>query len=260
VRKFNEWLSHSSAAEASAINLSSLRHMINAAEPIDSAVLKNFIAFFTKYQLPSNVLKPTYGLAEHTVFVCSGGSQIVTVTREGIEHGQVEILKITNIENLLVNEVETTVDSSKTQTIVGCGYPFLGESVDLVIVDPDGCITVESGRVGEVWVRSPSKAQGYWGLPDLNKEDFHAQLAQTELVGDGYLRTGDLGFLYNDELFICGRRKDLIIVRGSNHYPQDIERTAEKTAAELRPGCTAAFAIKQDKDDTESIIFVAEVS
>ena len=97
-------------------------------------------------------------------------------------------------------------------------------------------------RGGEVWVNSPSKAAGYYGMPEKTASDFNARLAGVD-GSARYLRTGDLGFLHGGELFICGRQKDLVIVRGRNHYPQDIERTAEGDGSALRPGCSAAFSV-----------------
>jgi hypothetical protein len=123
--------------------------------------------------------------------------------------------------------------------------------------------------VGEIYINSPSKAQGYWKLPEPSIEEFQARVPHLPLEHPGYLRTGDLGFLHAAELFICGRRKDLIIVRGSNHYPQDIERTAEAAHANIRPGCSAAFSFPSEEipasmpktaaQDTEHVVLVAEV-
>jgi acyl-CoA synthetase (AMP-forming)/AMP-acid ligase II len=120
-------------------------------------------------------------------------------------------------------------------------------------------------------VNSPSKALGYWDNPEVSNGIFRATCrfsleeskSSTTAVNtpSNYLRTGDLGFLRNGELFICGRLKDLIIVRGSNHYPQDIERTAEKCVKEyIRAGCSAAFAVKNPTTHTESVVYLVEVS
>lgn len=119
-------------------------------------------------------------------------------------------------------------------------------------------------QIGEIWVNSPSKAQGYWNRPEISAEVFHAipssETSDSTSSGAGYLRTGDLGFLRQGELYICGRIKDLIIVRGANHYPQDIERTAEQACTEhLRAGCSAAFAVPHEEGHTESVVYVAEV-
>lgn len=104
---------------------------------------------------------------------------------------------------------------------------------------------------------SPSKALGYWGQPELTADSFQAKLAGESAAERSYLRTGDMGFLLEKELFICGRMKDLIIIRGANHYPQDIERTAEQGCDSLRAGCSAAFAVSHDH--TEAVVYVAEL-
>ena len=117
-------------------------------------------------------------------------------------------------------------------------------------------------------MRSPSKAAGYWNNPSVTAEDFHAAVHPLEPSGggegkesspDGYLRTGDLGFMLQGELFVCGRSKDLIIVRGTNHYPQDMERSVEGLVGELRPGCSAAFALPSEGLGTERVVFIGEV-
>ena len=156
------------------------------------------------------------------------------------------------------------------QSVVGCGYPKSEDDVELIIVNPDDLSILPEDRVGEIWVNSPSKAMGYWDQPGLSKDEFNAIPSSHNTTqskdSKGYLRTGDLGFMHQGEVFICGRSKDLIIVRGSNHYPQDIERTAEKAELRLRPGCSAAFSFSSsainsnaNSSHTESVVFVAEL-
>jgi acyl-CoA synthetase (AMP-forming)/AMP-acid ligase II len=231
------------------LDLRSVKHMINAAEPLDVAAISDFYNTFSKYHLPRHVVYPTYGLAEHTVFVCSGDTpHVVAVDKKSLEDD-----KLANvIEEFLLEDCVGHGDSDVSmQTIVGCGYPHRGDGVDLVIVDEFG-YKLDSNKVGEIWVTSLSKASGYWDKREQTEEDFQAKLNNNNKdnklnnnnndnklhnnnnkdIDNGYngdkeyLKTGDLGFLHNKELFICGRIKDLIIVRGSNHYPQDIERTA----------------------------------
>lgn len=335
-RKFKEALHsepHFQTKVAATLDLSSLRHMINAAEPVDYHAIMEFYDTFGAYGLKNNVVIPTYGLAEHTVFVCSGGKQVISVSRAALEAGKVEI--IGEVGELLGGNtgVNHTVSEAEAQQIVGCGYFKHGEGVDLVIVNSDagevmvakegdfahdvhhttesptansavnttantstkpssvaphpdptsdlnastagsrstkGLRVLEEGVVGEIWIASKSKAKGYWNQAELSLHEFHAHVYRdtsglsdmaAAAVHDGYLRTGDLGFLYNSELFICGRMKDLIIVRGSNHYPQDIERTAEAAQADyLRAGCSAAFSLAGTaKHHTEAVVYVAEV-
>jgi len=206
------------------LDLSSVRHMINAAEPVTVQAIDHFMRVFGPYGMSREAIYPTYGLAEHVVFVCSGGSQIVNVNRKLLQEDRV-------VSILSEEECKENDEGDNVAEMVGCGYPFRGKDVDLRIVDDESCEQLEEDHVGEIWIHSPSKAQGYWNLEEQTLNEFHAQLQNennneensTKEEDDdhpGYLRTGDLGFLHNDELFICGRIKDLIIVRGTNHYPQ----------------------------------------
>lgn len=211
------------------LDLSSLKHMINGAEPVSNESIQTFYKTFEKFGL-ERVIFPTYGLAEHTVFVCSGGTQVLNVDKLDLEENKV-----------------TLKEGEDVSSIVGCGYPKYG--IDLRIVHPDTCLELNENEVGEVWISSPSVAMGYYNLPEITKTQFHATLNEKQ-----YLRTGDLGFLHNKELFICGRKKDLIIINGRNYYPQDIESTAESTLTEIiRPGCTALFDVES------SIVLLMEV-
>eukprot|EP00602_Paraphysomonas_sp_CaronLab_P007959 CAMPEP_0185034110 /NCGR_PEP_ID=MMETSP1103-20130426/23687_1 /TAXON_ID=36769 /ORGANISM="Paraphysomonas bandaiensis, Strain Caron Lab Isolate" /LENGTH=811 /DNA_ID=CAMNT_0027570633 /DNA_START=15 /DNA_END=2450 /DNA_ORIENTATION=+ len=265
------------------LDLSSVRHMINAAEPVDAVALDQFCNVFAGFGLSPGVIYPTYGLAEHTVFVCSGGKQRLIVEKESLEGRSVHVvhehMQFPNSDNStptgeskgycdaveapsdkegLVAEPEVKKDVP-TAEIVGCGYPSKGQDVDLLIVDPDTGDILADDKIGEIWVNSPSKAMGYWNMQELSRHDFHASPTHAT-NSNTYLRTGDLGFMHRNELFICGRLKDLIIVRGSNHYPQDIERTAESCNSQIRPGCSAAFAVSGSNDaHTEGVVYVAEV-
>jgi acyl-CoA synthetase (AMP-forming)/AMP-acid ligase II len=281
------------------LDLSSLQHMINAAEPVDDDALTMFYDTFSPFGLPPDVIFPTYGLAESTVFVCSGGSQRLEVVRESLEGRRVEVVGGEqqqqeeqeeeeeegkekeegggeggeDEESLLTGEENTkkesssSRESSQTVVVVGCGYPSRGEGVTVIIVDPDTGDMLQEDDIGEIWVDSPSKALGYWEKPDVTATEFFAKPTNYP-TSDTFLRTGDLGFMHNSELFICGRLKDLIIVRGSNHYPQDIERTVEAACPQLRAGCSAAFSMKssggvkqeeQSNSHTEGVMYVAEV-
>jgi acyl carrier protein len=207
-----------------------------------------FYAVFEKYGLPRGVIFPTYGLAEHTVYVCSNGEQVLIVDKHQLESGKV---------------VVSHKGTKHTTTLVGCGRPTDSNRVDLKIVDPTSGKKLEENEVGEIWINSPSKAQGYWSLPDRSKEDFEATIAD----GDnsvGYLRTGDLGFLHKGEIFICGRLKDTIIIRGKNYYPHDIEKTGENFSTpdvskmEIRKGCSAALGLTIMGN--EVVLYIAEVT
>ena len=253
------------------LNLSPLQHMINAAEPVDDDALNMFYETFSPFGLPPNVIIPTYGLAESTVFVCSGGSQRLKVARESLEGRRVEVLSEDN-DKLQVNadngeNNNESKDSPASVVVVGCGYPGRGQDVTVLIVDPDTGVVLQDNEIGEIWVNSPSKAMGYWEKPEITAAEFFAKPTNYH-NDDTFLRTGDLGFIHKSELFICGRLKDLIIVRGSNHYPQDIERTVEQACPQLRAGCSAAFSMKssggpdnesKSNAHTEGVIYVAEI-
>ncbi|CAM9505542.1 unnamed protein product [Chrysoparadoxa australica] len=218
-----------------ALDLSCVRHMINGAEPIDSKSMDAFVAAFGPLGLPDGVIFPTYGLAEHTVFVCSGGKLRLRVNKEALELRK-EVV-----------ELAEGADLSASKEVIGCGAPSAKHGLELVIVDPESASLLGEDRVGEIWVSSPSKANGYWGMPEESEAAFSAKLKDSEGTSGGFLRTGDEGFLHKGEVFVCGRIKDLIIIGGRNYYPQDIEKAAEGAQpAEIRPGCSAAFSIARE--------------
>ena len=144
-------------------------------------------------------------------------------------------------------------DDAQARTFVGCGPA--GAQPRVVIVDPHESAPCPAGEVGEIWVSGPSVARGYWNRAEETARTFGARLADT---GDGpFLRTGDLGFVSDGELFVTGRLKDLIIIRGVNHYPQDIEQTVQSSHPALRPGAGAAFSV--DAGEEERLVVVHEV-
>ncbi|KAL7469972.1 hypothetical protein ACHAXS_010220 [Conticribra weissflogii] len=243
------------------LDLTCLKHIVNGAEPVTERSIEAFVNAFEPFGLPTgpSVIYPTYGLAEHTVFVCSGGSGRLSVKRRELEEENVVVIVDSNDESSdKINEEE----SESTTRLLGCGFPAR-QNVDVRIVDSEKRLSLEENVVGEIWINSPSKAMGYFGKDDVTKEEFHAVLenASNDNAGDGYLRTGDLGFLHDGELYICGRLKDLIIVGGRNHYPQDIEATAEEVSSKhTRPGCSAAFSIRSaSNNDGEDVVLVMEL-
>ncbi|MFO1062573.1 MAG: aminotransferase class I/II-fold pyridoxal phosphate-dependent enzyme [Pirellulales bacterium] len=141
---------------------------------------------------------------------------------------------------------------SRGRELVGCGQILPGETV--VIVHPESLAILDSGKVGEIWVRSPSVGKGYWQKEEATRETFEAFTAS----GEGpFLRTGDLGFIHGDQMYVAGRLKDMIIIRGVNRYPQDIELSAEQAHESLQNGMVAAFAVSGG--DRERLVVVAEV-
>ena len=147
---------------------------------------------------------------------------------------------------------ETPGNGSATRTLVGCGECLPGQNV--VIVDPQTRQPCGEGNVGEIWVQGRSVARGYYGWPEATQTAFGARLA----TGEGpFLRTGDLGFLRAGQLFVTGRRKDVIIIRGRNYYPEDIERSVERAHDAFRAGHCAAFSV--DVEDRERLVVVQEI-
>ena len=210
--------------QAEGLDLSSWRVAFNGAEPVRAETLERFARAFEPYGFRSEALFPCYGLAETTLIVSAGAATAPPVVgrfRAG------ELARHRAVE--APEEVET-------RELVGCGQ-VLGD-LEVAIVEPESLARRAEGEVGEVWVAGGSVARGYWDRPEVTAETFEARTAD----GAGpFLRTGDLGFLRGGELYITGRIKDLIIIRGANHYPQDIERTVELSHPALVPGASAAF-------------------
>ncbi len=246
-RKFD-----SSNYTKSNLDLSSVRHIINAAEPVTEDSINAFHDAFVPFGLKKETMFPTYGLAEHTVFVCSNGKQRLTVSKRSLE-----------VDGIVVEGSDKGQLAGSYSKMIGCGIPSQ-ENVDVKIISTETLEPLGEDAVGEIWLRSGSKAGGYYLKPDITKREFFAQIGvdpdtNQEVETDGYLRTGDLGFLHKEELFICGRLKDLIIIGGRNYYPQDLEATAEAIDDRFRPGCSAAFTIDPISGEDEQVAIVLEL-
>lgn len=221
------------------LDLSSWELALNGAEPIRLSTVQAFYETFHPHGLRWTTNRPGYGLAEGTLLV--SGSAI----------GEEPRWLMLDDEALQKDRVVLS-SGPGSRPLMGCGRPVA--DWDVAVVRPETLEPCGLGEVGEVWLAGPSVAQGYWRRPEETEQTFGGRLA----AGEGpYLRTGDLGFLHEGELYITGRLKDLIIIRGSNHYPQDIEATAERAYPGLRPGSTAAFAV--DEGDEERLVVVGEL-
>ncbi len=225
-----------------ACDLSSLLVLMCAAEPVKPDTYTRFLEAFQAYGLKSESFYVAYGLAENTLAVTLHGRNIVSVNKRALTLGSAR----------MTTEV-SEIDASKQ--IVSCGVPL--EGVDLKIVDPEGHFALEPGRIGEIWLAGKGKCQGYWNNSELTLKQFRARLVDDSPYDDGYLRTGDLGFMHEGELYVCGRIKDMIILRGQNYYPHDIESVVEKSSSLLRHSCVVAFQIHEDNEPALAI--VAEV-
>ncbi len=224
------------------LDLSSWHTAYSGAEPIRRETLEQFATFFEPCGFQPSFFYPCYGMAEATLMVSGGGVKDEPVYR-AIETDALEQNQI----------VKVSENSQNIRHLVGCGHSWLDSKI--VIVDPESLTLCPPNRVGEIWVSGASVAQGYWQKPEETAQTFHAYLKDT---GEGpFLRTGDLGFLDNGELLITGRAKDLIIIRGRNLYPQDIELTAERSHPCLCLGSCAAFAIETDNE--ERLVVVQEL-
>jgi thioester reductase-like protein len=233
-------LQATSAEERASWDLSSVGVMMSAAEPIHLPTMRAFLAAFDASKLDAAAFCPAYGLSEHTVGMTVNGKATVSADRDALEKEW---------------RIVATHESPESVTLVGCGRPLRG--VEIRIVQPETGVSLGEDEIGEVWAHSPSVAAGYWGWPDETEATFGGQLP-----GDDrrWLRTGDLGFLREGELFITGRLKDLIIVRGRNLYPADIEAAALSASPVLGPGNVVAFGVPDPDDGAgEQIGVIAEV-
>jgi acyl-CoA synthetase (AMP-forming)/AMP-acid ligase II/acyl carrier protein len=223
------------------LSLSSWDHALNGAEPIRLETLELFEKRFAPYGFHRSSFLPCYGLAEATLIVSGVRPQnSVTVTslrKDALEHGRVEL-------------VQTGDDG---RSFVSSGLVPDGQQV--AIVDPQTCRRLPELVLGEIWVSGPSVTRGYWNRPMETEEVFGGVLSDSP--GARFLRTGDLGFVRGGALYITGRIKDLMIIRGKNCYPQDVELTVERAHSKFRPGGVAAFAIEVDRE--ERLALVVEV-
>src|SRR5579862_7010210 len=223
-------------------DLSSLRQLLVAAEPVKPDTYTRFLQAFQPYGLRSESFFVAYGLAENTLAVSLGGRNIISVSKNAVALGKAR----------MTTEVSEIGGAAQ---IVSCGTPLPGLTVK--IVDAEKHVALEPGRIGEIWIAGGSKCPGFWNNPELTLKLFHARLVDDSPYDDGYLRTGDMGFFQDGELFVCGRIKDMIILRGQNYYPQDIEAVVEKASGLVRANCVAAFQINEDSEPALAI--VAEV-
>jgi acyl transferase domain-containing protein/acyl-CoA synthetase (AMP-forming)/AMP-acid ligase II/acyl carrier protein len=235
----------STPEERAALDLSNWSTAMSGAEPVSSATLQNFADAFAPSGFRPEAWYPVYGMAEATLLVSGGSDSPLPVVR--------------HIDRVALSErriVEVAPEHPSGATFVGCGRPQGGQQV--IIVDPETRRPCGADEVGEIWIAGPSVAQGYWGKPEQTEEAFSAHLADT---GRGpFLRTGDLGFFRSGELFITGRRKDLIIIRGGNYYPEDIELTVQACHPALLRGRGAVFSVAPEPDVAEQLVVVQEVN
>lgn len=221
------------------LDLSSLRFLATAAEPVRPQVFRDFTAKFAPYGLDPESHFSGYGLAEFTLAVSNYGRNILRVDRAALRRGTAE-------------PVPSGSRNKAFAELVSCGRPV--GSAEIRIMDPGEQRVLADGEVGEIWLSGHSRCAGYWGRRELSEEALENVLP--DMPDKRWLRTGDLGFLHKGELYLCGRIKDMIIIRGQNYYPQDVEQLVEATAG-IRKGCVAAFA--DDDGSAERLVVVAEL-
>ncbi|HKH45252.1 MAG TPA: amino acid adenylation domain-containing protein, partial [Thermoanaerobaculia bacterium] len=248
LRAIAKWRAHTSGApdfaydlcarkvtpeQLEGLDLSSWRVAFDGAEPVRAHTLEAFVEAFGPEGFRPEAFFPCYGLAEATLIV-SGRSRPQPPT-------------VRSFRGLAEHRVEEAEEGSP---LVGCGPAGLG--LEIAIADPATGEERGPEEVGEIWVSGGSVAQGYWNRPEQSEATFRAELAGRP--GARFLRTGDLGFLRGGELFVTGRIKDLIIVRGRNHYPQDLERTTAASHPALRGGAGAAFSVEGTGSESAALV------
>ncbi|MEO1669330.1 MAG: alpha/beta fold hydrolase [Cyanobacteria bacterium J06631_2] len=223
------------------LDLSCWELAFSGAEPVRAATLDRFSDYFRECGFRRQAFYPCYGMAESTL--------MITGNRRGIE----PIVATFDAKQLEKNQAKEAAVDDNSVTLVSSGQNSPAQS--LTIVEPETRQKLADGLVGEIWSKSASVAQGYWHRPELSKYSFDGTVADTQ--ESGWLRTGDLGFLRQGELFVTGRLKDLIIIRGRNYYPQDIELTIDRAHEAIRAGNVAAFAV--DIAGEEKLVVTPEI-
>jgi acyl-CoA synthetase (AMP-forming)/AMP-acid ligase II len=239
----------SSATERAALDLSNWSTAFISAEPVRAATLRAFADAFAPAGFRPEAFHPAYGLAEATVLVSGSSDSAVPA----VQHIDRSALGEDHV-------VDVSPEDSTAVELVGCGHPLGGQRV--VIVDPETRRECGADEVGEVWIAGTSIAQGYWGKPDETAQTFSAFLSETDegLFRGPFLRTGDMGFLRSGELFIIGRCKDLVVIRGKNYYPNDVEATVQDCHPAFLSGRGAVFAVTPESDAPEQLVVVQEVN
>ena len=219
----------------SKFDLSSLAFMMTAAEPVNPATCEQFKQRFAAVGLKPSVLFAAYGLAEFTLAVTNYGRSSLRLNTEALKNHLIEL-----------------DESPSSSSIQSCGKA-LGDTQIRIVKETATSVSSLTNGVGEIWLNGKGKCKGYWNKSSINEQVFHATIPGEEGT---WLRTGDLGFLHQGELFVCGRVKDMILIRGLNYYPNDIESIVEKHPS-IRKGCVAAFS--EVTPNGEALIVVAEI-
>ena len=234
---------HVTPAQKQNLDLSSWDVAFTGAEPVRVETMERFVKEFASCGFRSIAFYPCYGMAEATLLI-SGGEKTTPLIVKYVEKAALE-------KNQVI-----TVDSHREgiKSLVSCGKPWLNDLI--AIANPHSLTQCQDNQVGEIWVSSPGIGKGYWNLTEQTNHTFQASFTDNPQLGC-FLRTGDLGFLADGELFIVGRQNDVLVFWGFNHYPQHIEQTVEQCHPALKPNCGAAFSIEVDGE--EKLVIVQEL-
>ncbi|MGH3189707.1 MAG: thioester reductase domain-containing protein [Streptosporangiaceae bacterium] len=220
------------------LDLGSVQVFMNASEPVRPSTYRSFLERFAKYGLRPSAHVAAYGLAENTLAVANSGRRSVKIDRKSLH------------ARTVVMAAEDTPGDQQLE-LISCGKPLDG--IHVRIVDPGTGVAVGGGGIGEIWVAGQSTCQAYWNKPELSEQVFDNSIISDSDDAYAYLRTGDLGFLREGELFVCGRLKDIIIFRGQNYYPEDLEAAVEGSSEKIQLGSVVAF---RGPDGEERLIVV----
>ena len=232
-------LRRTSDEDMAGLDLGDVLSITSGSERVQAAAIRRFTERFSRYNLPDTAVRPSYGLAEATVYVASSAGRVPTSVRF-------------DYEKLSAGHAKRCGSEAVGSELVSHGAP---RACTVRIVDPGTCTENSAGKVGEIWVHGDNVAGGYWGKPRLSERTFGARLADPSpgTPHGPWLRTGDLGVIFDGDLFIVGRIKDVLIVDGRNHYPDDIEATIQK----ITGGRVAAISVRRDQ--SEQLVAVAEL-
>jgi acyl-CoA synthetase (AMP-forming)/AMP-acid ligase II len=224
------------------LDLSTWRMAPNGSEPVRASTLRRFYEVFRDCGFRGESFRPSFGMAETTLFVSGGPRETEPTIRQF------------DAESYATRRLAPVRYGEPAVTTVGCGETDHGDQI-VRIVDPETHVESAADEVGEIWIAGSHVSVGYWNKLEETAATFGARIEGT---GEGpFFRTGDLGFLHDGQLYIAGRIKDLIIIDGNNHYPQDIELTVENAHPAIRKGASAAFSV--DHGDRECLVVMAEV-
>ena len=234
---FDACVSRIQRRQMAGINLSSWRVAYCGAEPIRVTTLANFSEKFSKYGFQESALLPCYGLAEATLFVCCKPHDQTYATKQMPSSTKLASFR----------------DNLTPRTIVSVGKPH--ETMDVRVVDPDSGEEVPDGELGEIWISGESVCQGYWNRESTSSEAFAATLRGQ--INKQYLRSGDIGFAERGEIFISGRTKNIIIIRGANLACEYVESLASGANRDTAQSLAAAFSVQADR--TEKLVVIQEI-